>query len=345
MTATPTALLAYALPAVPLAFLGLPLYVYLPAHYAALPQIGLAAVGAVLLLARLLDLVTDPLVGLFADRTRGRLRPQWLMLLGGGLMLAGAWWLFRPGPEAGALYLFSALSVTYLGWTLLAIPYYALGAELGERRGGHTGVAAWREAGMIAGTLTALILPAVLDATHTLELSASALLWLTPPALVAIWVVRAGAAPAAVAGSASLLKMWRDTSHPAREVLAIHLLNALAGGTAATLFVLFARDVIGLDERASGLLLLVYFAAGLIALPLWAAVARRVGEARTWRTAMLFAALGFVPAAFLGPGDHLAFMAVCVLTGVTLGADYPAPIVDLKASRERALDAFRSLTA
>ncbi|MDH4108862.1 MAG: DNA photolyase family protein [Gammaproteobacteria bacterium] len=31
--------------------------------------------------------------------------------------------------------------------------------------------------------------------------------------------------------------------------------------------------------------------------------------------------------------------------GVTLGADYPAPIVDLKASRERALDAFRSLTA
>ena len=39
--------LIYALPAVPLAFLGLPLYVYLPAHYAALPGIGLAAVGLV----------------------------------------------------------------------------------------------------------------------------------------------------------------------------------------------------------------------------------------------------------------------------------------------------------
>ena len=54
------AMAAYALPAVALAFLGLPLYVYLPAHYAELPGIGLAAVGAVLLFARLLDLLTDP---------------------------------------------------------------------------------------------------------------------------------------------------------------------------------------------------------------------------------------------------------------------------------------------
>lgn len=76
------ALFAYAAPAVPLAFLGLPLYVYLPAHYAALPGIGLAAVGGVLLLARLIDLVTDPLVGLLSDRLRPHLRPQWLMLPG-----------------------------------------------------------------------------------------------------------------------------------------------------------------------------------------------------------------------------------------------------------------------
>ena len=182
-------MIVYALPAVPLAFLGLPLYVYLPAHYAALPGVGLAMVGMVLLLARLIDLVTDPLVGLLADRTRAWLRPQWLMSLGGILLLGGAWWLFRPGQDAGALYLFTALGVTYLGWTLLAIPYYALGAEIGDR-GRQTMVAAWREAGMIAGTLAALILPAVLNGPSTLELSATALLWLAPPALAAAWMLR-----------------------------------------------------------------------------------------------------------------------------------------------------------
>ncbi|MGB5611423.1 MAG: MFS transporter [Sedimenticolaceae bacterium] len=325
MAAPMPSLMVYAMPALPLAFLGLPLYVYLPAHYAGLPGLGLAAVGVVLLVARLLDLVTDPLVGLLTDRSRSLLRPQWLMTLGGLLMLAGAWWLFRPAPDAGPLFLLTTLSVTYLGWTLLAIPYYALGADLGERGNGQTAVAAWREAGMIVGTLAALILPAVMTGYGSLELSALALLWLVPPALLAGWFVQAGGAVPGAGTSGGIARMWRETSKASRQVLGIHLLNTMAGGTAATLFVLYARDVIGLDEGTSGVLLLVYFVAGLLALPLWVAYARRAGRARTWRLAMLVAALGFLPAAFLGSGDLVGFVAVCVLTGATLGADIAMP--------------------
>jgi Na+/melibiose symporter-like transporter len=319
-----SALLLYALPAVPLAFLGLPLYVYLPAHYADLPGIALATVGLVLLGARLLDLLTDPLVGYLTDRIRHRLRPQWPMSLGAALMLGGVWWLFRPPADAGALYLFIGLSVTYLGWTLLAIPYYALGADLGAARG-QTRVAAWREAGMIVGTLSALLLPALAGGSDALASSARALLWLAPPAAALVWLLRPQPAAAQAPLAGGLRAMWRHTSRPARQVLAVHLLNALAGGTAATLFVLYARDVLGLDERASGLLLLVYFVSGLAMLPLWVALARRIGRVRTWRAAMLLAAVGFVPAALLGPGDWEVFALVCVLTGATLGADIAMP--------------------
>ena len=320
-----TSLMVYAVPAIPLAFLGLPLYVYLPAHYADLPGLGLAAVGTVLLLARLLDLVTDPLVGLLSDRSRPHLKPQWLITLGGGIMLAGAWWLFRPGPDTGAVTLLAALSVTYLGWTLLAIPYYALGAELGEQQGGQTAVAAWREGGAIVGTLAALVLPALLVGYAALELSAMALLWLLPPALLAAWFVHTDEVAPGRHPAGGLRSMWQQTSKASRQVLGIHLLNATAGGTAATLFVLYTRDVIGLDQAGSGILLLVYFTAGLLALPLWTAYARRVGRARAWRLAMLVASLGFLPAAFLGPGDLPGFVAVCVLTGATLGADIAMP--------------------
>jgi len=336
-----SSLMVYAVPAVPLAFLGLPLYVYLPARYADLPGLGLAAVGLVLLLARLLDLVTDPLVGLLTDRSRAWLRPQWLMTLGGLVMLGGVWWLFRPNPDTGPLVLFAALSVTYLGWTLLAIPYYSLGAELGAQLGGQTAVAAWREAGAIVGTLAALILPAILVEYAALELSALALLWLVPPALLAGWFVHAAEAAPGGSVAGGLRRMWQETSRVSRQVLGIHLLNATAGGTAATLFVLYTRDVIGLDQAGSGILLLLYFAAGLLVLPLWVAYARRVGRVRAWRLAMLIAALGFLPAAFLGPGDLPGFVAVCVLTGATLGADIALPAAlqaQLVVSESRALE-------
>lgn len=315
---------AYGMPAVPLAFLGLPLYVYLPAHYAALPGVGLATVGSVLLIARLLDLFTDPLVGLVADRTRGLIAPQWLMTLGALLLATGTWWLFRPPVDVGPVYLFASLTVTYLGWTLLAIPYYTLGVDLG-RRAGQTRIAAWREGGMIAGTLLAMILPVSLGGDNALRTGSLALLWLLPPALVAVWWLRDGSVPGARQALVPLSRLWRDTSQASRQVLAIHLLNALAGGTAATLFVIFTREALGLGERATGQLLLLYFLAGIAALPLWVRFARRIGEARAWRTAMLLAAAAFLPAALLGPGDAVAFALVCLATGATLGADIALP--------------------
>src|SRR5438105_4339712 len=48
-------LIAFGLPGFPLAALTVPLYVYLPAFYADEMGLGLAAVGAILLAARLLD--------------------------------------------------------------------------------------------------------------------------------------------------------------------------------------------------------------------------------------------------------------------------------------------------
>ena len=56
-------LLAYGCPGLPLAALGLPLYVYLPGYYADELGLGLSAVGAILLIARLFDVFSDPIVG------------------------------------------------------------------------------------------------------------------------------------------------------------------------------------------------------------------------------------------------------------------------------------------
>ena len=54
------ALLAYALPALPLAVLTLPLYVVVPQYYSAGLGVSLAAVGYALLAVRILDALSDP---------------------------------------------------------------------------------------------------------------------------------------------------------------------------------------------------------------------------------------------------------------------------------------------
>ena len=85
-------LASYGAPALPLAMVGLPMAVYLPAVYADSEGFGLslAFVGAVLVLARIFDGVTDPVVGFISDRWRaqwGRRKP--FVLLGTPIYIFG----------------------------------------------------------------------------------------------------------------------------------------------------------------------------------------------------------------------------------------------------------------
>ncbi len=65
-------LVSYASTAIPLAMLGLPLYIYLPTFYSQSVGLSVTIVGVILFIARLTDVITDPLVGLYSDRLQGR---------------------------------------------------------------------------------------------------------------------------------------------------------------------------------------------------------------------------------------------------------------------------------
>ena len=47
----------------PLAVIGYPLAIWIPAHYSGGLGISLATVGTILMLARLTDVITDPMIG------------------------------------------------------------------------------------------------------------------------------------------------------------------------------------------------------------------------------------------------------------------------------------------
>ena len=73
--------LRYGLMALPLAFVALPLYVFLPNYYARSFGLPLASLGVLLLVARVADAVIDPLLGRWVDRLFARSQTQVLRFL------------------------------------------------------------------------------------------------------------------------------------------------------------------------------------------------------------------------------------------------------------------------
>ncbi|MGD9871324.1 MAG: MFS transporter, partial [Thauera sp.] len=152
-------LVAYGALGLPLAFAALPLYVHVPRLYAEGLGLSLALVGAVLLAARVVDAVTDPLIGWATDRLpRRRL---WIALalpvLGAGMV-----GLLAPPDGAGALWLFGLLVVVSMAYSVATIAYNAWGAEVASTPAARTRFVASREAFALAGVVLAAALPGLL---------------------------------------------------------------------------------------------------------------------------------------------------------------------------------------
>ena len=326
------ALAAYALPAIPFAVLTLPLYIVVPAFYAEDLGLSLAVVGQILLVVRVVDALADPAVGALADRWRpafGR-RRLWFLAAAAPTALSAVM-LFNPPDGAGPLYLLVWGSALSVAWTAALVPYSAWGAELSTSYVGRSRIAAWRETAALVGTLAALCLQALAPmlaggGQHAVLTSYGLLVGAGLP-LAALVAVALTPEPADLSRARldirSGLRAMRANA-PFLRLIAAFLINGLANGLPATLFLFFVSERLGAKDLA-GPFLVAYFAAGVAGVPFWLWAARRTSKHKAWCLAMLLACAVFVFAPFLGPGDVAAFGVVCVLTGIAVGADLVLP--------------------
>lgn len=304
-----------------LAFAGPPVYIHAPNLYAAEHGLGLAAIGALLLALRALDFAQDPLLGWWIGRTplaRRRISLAFAVLLGLGAVI-----LFWPEtPASPGLRLAAGLAVVFTGFSALQVLFYASGVALAEQKGlAHGRIAAWREAGMLAGVCAACILPEVLKpfVGAALAYGVFAVVFCVALAfavrgMAAHWPARR---PEAATGTGFGV-CWRDPI--LRRLLIVGLLNALPAGLTATLFLFFVQDVLDAPLHA-GPALVAFFLSAAAAAPLWARAAARFGAKRTLLAAMAAAILIFAGALALGSGDWLAFYLIAAGSGAAMGAD------------------------
>jgi Na+/melibiose symporter-like transporter len=316
----------YGLPGLITAIPTIPVFTLLPTFYAEQVGLGLAVTGAVLFAGRLLDLATDPLVGRLADRAGGRDLKRLVLI--GALIGAPALLLLLSPPEgAGWGWLLACSALLYVGWTLVQIPYLTWGAGLSDRYHERTRLTAAREGATLGGILLSASLPAVLGFFLLPEaVRLSLLAWIAVllglPAFY--WLLTRVPLPPARAPRSS---GWGGITENRLflRLLGAWFLNGLANGIPAVLFPLYCAHVLSVDEQTRNLLLALYFGCAVAGIPVWLVLSRRLAKHRAWVVGMLVTCPAFVVAAFLGPGDVWAFAAICVITGLCLGADLALP--------------------
>lgn len=178
-------LFSYSLFAIPLAILGLPLYIYLPTFYVKDVGIDIALVGLVLLIARIIDMFTDPIIGRLSDKyfKRGS-----FIIFGTILVLISFYFLTHPIKDANAFYLFIFSLLVYTSWSFITIPYFSLSAEISYDKNHNNLLASSREFFTIIAVIIALFLPYYFkvsnDEKESLLLMWSLVLYLIIPLLL-----------------------------------------------------------------------------------------------------------------------------------------------------------------
>ena len=325
--------LLYALPQVAVAFVTLGLLNYAPAFYGQERAIDLGLISFLVLASRLTDVVTDPLVGVLSDRTRTRLGRRKPWMLGGlPLFLVAVWFLFRPPEGAGGLYFFWWFSAVFLGITCIQLPYVSWGAELSKGYDERTRVAATREGvglvGSVAGVVVAIAWALAGDTSLGTVLTTMAIvLMVAMPLFVGLAMRVPSPPPAADAGRLGFAEGRRAVlgNRPYRWFLAGVFVAFVAISPGGALnYYLFDHVYGRADLQAVSVL--GEFAAGMIGLPLWNALARRVGKGRALACAFVW--IGGVTCLIPSMGDAfgaLGVMATAAARALALGAVLSVP--------------------
>ena len=284
---------------------------------------GLAAgtVGTLFLVARIVDAVTDPMMGAVADRTHtryGKLRPY---LLFGPLPLALVAILTFTTPareDIKVAWAFATYISFGVAYTVVAIPYSALTAVLTRDAHERTLLSTLRQAfAMVGGVIVGVCTPQLVEALGggVLGYQRTAMLY-AAAATLCIWTTFAttseevASLEAEAPSPRAAFSTLRD-NRPLWIVIAIFVLGTLAFTLRQSAIVYFLKYNLGRED-----LLPVFFAASIVPILLGAAMTpgltKRVGKARGLILGACVTIIGGL-GVYLCPPERIELLLACFL--------------------------------
>jgi GPH family glycoside/pentoside/hexuronide:cation symporter len=287
-----------------------------------------ALAGTTLLVPRLLDAFSDPLMGAISDRTRSRFgRRRFYLLIGAPLLAVTFGAVFfvdaslALAPRVALLMLLFLAS--NLAVTVYEIPYSAMAAEMTTDYRQRINLTGYKMMAARVGIILALFVgPLIFRSTadlvggfRRLGLSVGAFILVS-----GLWAFFATArAPRIdhVVHRFSLAAEYRAIAgnKPFRTLWFTFLLQNLAIGASSTTLIYFVIYAMGMDAKASGPFLAVGGIAAAVATPAWVLIGRRLGKRGGYFIALGAAALLAAAVALIAPGMGALLFVILAVAG------------------------------
>lgn len=301
---------AFVSPEAPLSAFLMVVVVFVPPFYTGSMGLGLGLVGMIFGLTKLWDVVTDPAFGLFSDRwyTRwGRRRP-WLVA-SVPLMIIGSYMVFVPTAPVTASYFAFWMIMLYVGWTLASISHISWAAELSSDYHERSRISAFKQGAALLGSFSLMLMVALadhipgFDEADRLAMIATAIIISLPlTVLAALWATPEPQRVVITKKTEPKPMRLLLSNGPLRRLLATNIFLGMATGAVAGMFLFFVEKVLKLGNWSS-FALLPWLFSGLLFLPLFVALSRRIGKHRALCVAIIYQTVASTLFLVLPAGD------------------------------------------
>lgn len=317
--------ISYALPILPHYMLIAPMAM-IPGIYAKHYGIALTILATIIFLSRIIDAVTDPIVGYYSDRYRatyGTRKP--FMIIGGIMILICGFFLYAPPGKVTALYLGFWYITFYIGFTLFEIPHTTWPYDLTYASETRAKIYSYRAATVYGGYVLFFNIP-LLPIFETNEITLETLkvtfliaLCLALPFLVqCLHTIPDGGLtllPRKLEQTSEMGSLFKEVSdNRPFLIIILALVFALFGqGMWFGLIYIYVDTYLGMGEQFAKMFL-VAFIVGIVVTPLWYRLALKIGKKYTWAFATSLAFISYSQTGFLQPGDTTFFQLLILKT-------------------------------
>lgn len=318
----------YALPVVGVYFLMGPITI-LQGIYAKYFGLSLGSIALVLLISRIFDAVTDPVIGFYTDKyytNKGTRKP--FVVVGGLLLVLSSYFLYMPPVDVTFSYFLGWCLIFYLGFTLFEIPHLAWGGGLAEDSIDKNKIFGLRTFLVFTGSLVFFAVP-LLPIFKTNEFTPETLKWsaLMAILLLPMLYINAKKTPdknqtdnarhAAMPHKSpeKFSSLWKVIlkNKPFVILTAAHICTGISSGMLFGLLFILVDVYLGLGHKFA-IVYVISFGSGALSLALWYNLAARKSKQLTWALGMIAVVVGLIGISLLSqPNFSWVFLLISML--------------------------------